>query len=241
LSGINFRERYVNLSRKFAHPAEARTEKVGTDAALKIMAGLGYPAVHHQGDDFFQVTSRGPRFKIHLNVVLKHGIVELIFGVYESEVPVLPVSGPWGVIARDAAHSERLRPPVFRNHEELAHILGEAFSIMEDLKRTLSGVAGPGAKAEEIVERKTPLLHKIDQLLIELNKRQAPSAQFFRAAADELENPLTSGEAIKRLRSCYSMTQYEVFSSAEEQLLEEIISLSRDPAHSPPSPSAPSC
>jgi hypothetical protein len=239
LTRIRFVERYADLSRRFAHSGEERSENLQKDAVMKIAMRLGYPVEHHKGDDFFQVVSEASPFRIHLNLALKHGAVELIFGVYQEDTAIAPLSGPWGVIARNAGLSnERIRLPVFRNHEDLTQILSEAFSVMEALKSELTGLRidakneqrSPDHQSRTIVDERlsAALREKIDRLLAAIDQRQDGPAEFLRTASRDLENPATAADAIERLRGCYSMTQYVSFSNAEMALFEEIISLCSD-------------
>jgi hypothetical protein len=102
------------------------------------MEELGYQGRYFKGGNFFQVAETSNRLKFHFNIVLKGGIVELIWGIWIDDKPQLQLSGPWGVIADSIGYENAIRKPIFRSYEDLKKILKEAFSIYEDFKREIS-------------------------------------------------------------------------------------------------------
>src|SRR5690349_4703966 len=98
---INFVDRYLNLSKQFHFDLKESMSNFSNDEILKIIEDLGYHGRYFKGDNFFQVAETGIRIKLHLNIVLKGGIVELIWGIWIDGKPQLELSGPWGAIADD--------------------------------------------------------------------------------------------------------------------------------------------
>jgi hypothetical protein len=64
---------------------------------------------------------------------------------------------------------------------------------------------------------------KFGKLINKLKSRNNNAYTFFEQLWIELNDPLTSEEAVKKLSSCFSITQYADFTPDEEKLLSEII------------------
>lgn len=64
---------------------------------------------------------------------------------------------------------------------------------------------------------------KIADLTRKLRERNNNAYKFFESILADLENENKSKEAIERLASCYSITQYADLTYEEEQMLGEII------------------
>jgi hypothetical protein len=137
---INFIDRYLKLSSEFRFELKDGYKNFTKDEVIRIIKELGYEANYLKKDDFFRIEQLVSPFKLHFNMTLKSGIVEFIWGVWERNLPILELSGPWGVLADNAGYDTPIRKPIFRNYEDLRFILGNAFSIYEDFKKELQTV-----------------------------------------------------------------------------------------------------
>ena len=71
------------------------------------------------------------------------------------------------------------------------------------------------------------LTKKLSELVFILKKRDNKSFVFFEKILEELETK-NAKQALEKLKTCYSITQYSNFHYNEEQLLEEIIEISNN-------------
>lgn len=140
LISINFVDRYLELSNEFHFELNNSFKDFTKEQVLMIFNQLGYEAKYLRVDNFFRVEQLVSPFKFHFNIVLKNGIVEFIWGVWKENIPILELSGPWGVLADNAGYDAPIRKPIFRNYEDLKIILGNAFSVYENFKKELQTV-----------------------------------------------------------------------------------------------------
>jgi hypothetical protein len=138
LSSINFVDRYLELSNEFRFEPSDSFKNFTKEQVLMIFNQLGYEAKYLRVDNFFRVEQLVSPFKFHFNIVLKNGIVEFIWGVWKENIPILELSGPWGVLADNAGYDTPIRKPIFRNYEDLKIILEQALSIYESFKKELT-------------------------------------------------------------------------------------------------------
>jgi hypothetical protein len=134
LEKIHFGSRYKKLSESFQFKENYTT--VSNDDVLGIINSIGHVALYEKKGNFYKLIDEFSTYKVQLNISLKYGNVELIWGFWTNEIPVLDISGPWGLIYRMVMNmEERILMPKYRNCTDLHEILKEAFSIYEDFKR----------------------------------------------------------------------------------------------------------
>lgn len=133
LTDINFCERYKLLSNKNQYADNNNT--IEQETVLNLIKSFGYEAKFNKSESFYKIVQKQNEFKFQFNISLKYGNIELIWGVWHKENILEDACGPWGVIYKLVLNSdERPLMPKFRNYEDLAEILKEAFSIYEDFK-----------------------------------------------------------------------------------------------------------
>jgi len=132
---IDFINRYLMLSKNYCFDLHESFENYSNEKVIEIINELGYQVKLKKCDNYFNIVEFYLPFKFQFNIVLRYGIVELIWGIWENKLPNLQLSGPWGVIADNLGYEHPIRKPIFRNYKDLQEILKEAFSIFEDFKR----------------------------------------------------------------------------------------------------------
>ena len=135
LQNIHFCERYKLLSEE--NQFSNNDKGLDSEIVLNLIKDLGYQAKFNKNESFYKVTQKQNEYKFQFNISLRHGNVELIWDVLETNVR-LNIGGPWGVVYKSVSNKEE-RPlmPKFRNYADLEAILKEAFSIYEDFKKEL--------------------------------------------------------------------------------------------------------
>ncbi|CAI9429304.1 DUF2513 domain-containing protein [Candidatus Ornithobacterium hominis] len=136
LNKIDFIKRYKDLSIQFNYELKESFEDYSRESALEIIKEFGYTVSYNKKENFYKIIERVENYKFQFNIVLKYGIVELIWTVWEDN-ELLQIGGPWGMIKYllDFNEEDKVKLPVFRNYEDLKEILMQAFSIYEDFKK----------------------------------------------------------------------------------------------------------
>jgi len=136
LNKIDFIKRYKELSTQFNYELKESFEDYSIENALEIMKEFGYTISYNKKENFYKIIEKRGSFKFQFNIVLKYGIVELIWAVWESN-ELLQIGGPWGIIKYllDFNEEDKVKLPVFRDYEDLKKILFQVFSIYEDFKK----------------------------------------------------------------------------------------------------------
>ena len=147
LNKIDFIKRYKDLSIQFNHELKESFEDYSRESALEIIKEFGYTVSYNKKENFYKIIEKVENYKFQFNIVLKYGIVELIWTVWEDN-ELLQIGGPWGMIKYllDFNEEDKVRLPVFRNYEDLKEILMQAFSIYEDFKKEVLKTFNKGNK-----------------------------------------------------------------------------------------------
>lgn len=118
LNKIDFIKRYKDLSIQFNYELKESFEDYSRESALEIIKEFGYTVSYNKKENFYKIIERVENYKFQFNIVLKYGIVELIWTVWEDN-ELLQIGGPWGMIKYllDFNEEDKVKLPVFRNYE----------------------------------------------------------------------------------------------------------------------------
>lgn len=211
---IDFKNRFDILFEKHSH--RNLFKKADPQMVQEIIEKLGYGCTYHKSGKFFKVDKAQSNLSLNLSTDI--GIVEFIL---DAIVDGEGTGGPFDYMCTFISDDENLKAPRFSSYEELEEILKEGFSIYEDIKREL---IGSGNQQSEENASKSILEEKLDDLITKLKESNKPSYQYFEDVLFDLNGQDQEG-ALKRLKSCFSITERANFTREETELLSEIIGL----------------
>lgn len=161
LTKIDFVNRYQKLSDKF-QTDESSFSNYNDSTVKEIIESYGYKVKFNKSEKFFKILEKENDYKFQFNIVLKYGIVELIWDVLENNQR-LSLGGPWGLITKLYMKNEVSIPlPKFCNYMDLKEILIDAFRIYEDFKHQLIKEHGIDYKVREISSTSESSLEIVD-------------------------------------------------------------------------------
>ena len=134
---IDFITRYENLSNHFSAdrtPEENCLIYIDGEEVMDIIRDLGYSPRFNTKEKFFKIEEEHiGEFVFGVHIILREGIVELVWVVKENGVLLL--GAPWGTYAKRLVNANyRIKPPVFGTYEDLEDILKITFRMYEEFK-----------------------------------------------------------------------------------------------------------
>lgn len=136
LKRIDFVNRYKNIVKKNSFHFNERFEKYSNGEVLSVISKLGYKAGYIKGENFFKIFEKVNAYEFQFNIILKGGIVQLVWDLTKDSVRQ-SLGGPFGLIISLYNGEEFSQKPLFRNYEDLNEILKESFTLYEDFKREI--------------------------------------------------------------------------------------------------------
>lgn len=125
-------ERYLKLAENHQFPIKELFKKYDNHKVVELIEALGYNAKYVKSENYFKVSFEdymGIRFQ--LNLVLKSGIVDIVFCVWWNDEVLTGV--PMSLLVKQMSATElETKKPLFRNYDEMNEILKEAFELYLD-------------------------------------------------------------------------------------------------------------
>lgn len=140
LEDMDFVEKYENLSKKYDMAKTLPDERLALydiDTVIDMFHELGYTAKYDKKEKFFQLKKWSrDEYSFGFNIGLEGGIAELIWVAWKRKEILLGM--PLSVYPRLLVDVNlRIKPPCFKNYDELEEILKEAFNMFEEFQEAL--------------------------------------------------------------------------------------------------------
>jgi hypothetical protein len=143
-TSINFYERYKKISEKAREGKNIADslEKIDKKIILDIFEKLGYSAKYVSKGNFFRILDENKDWQFNIHFSLKHGVIELIFGITELSENVKH-GGTAGSICEDILYqkgdttNESIKKPMFTSLNEFEEIARASLEIYEDMKKSI--------------------------------------------------------------------------------------------------------
>lgn len=137
---IDFIKKYEILSQRFNGeriPPDERLRYIDGEEVMAIITNSGYSSLFNDREKFFKVDEQIDALKFSVHIILRDGMVDLVWVVKENDELLL--GAPWSVYSRRLVGvNYRIKKPVFRTYEDLDDILKYTFDMYEDFKRVLT-------------------------------------------------------------------------------------------------------
>ena len=146
LIGINFVERYENISKQYNRERTPKGEELDYfdgDFLMEIVGLLGYKAQYDKREHFFYIDLEEiGHFRFGFHFAFEFGLLELIWVIYEGDKAIMgsPFSSyaKW-LISRDYI----ILKPVISSYDDFEQVMKIAFDMYEDFKQAfLKATAG---------------------------------------------------------------------------------------------------
>lgn len=146
LIGINFVERYENISKQYNRERTPKGEELDYfdgDFLMEIVGLLGYKAQYDKREHFFYIDLEEiGHFRFGFHFAFEFGLLELIWVIYEGDKAIMgsPFSSyaKW-LISRDYI----ILKPVISSYDDFEQVMKIAFDMYEDFKQAfLKAAAG---------------------------------------------------------------------------------------------------
>ena len=137
---MNFVKRYEELSKKFdavRTPSDEQLRQLDRKLVMEMIQDLGYVPQYDGRERFFKIKEEQvDPFAFGVHMILKYGLVELVWVVREKGVVLL--GDPWSVYSRRLIDPDyRIKMPIFGDYDDLEEILKISFDMYEDFKRAM--------------------------------------------------------------------------------------------------------
>ena len=138
LMDIGFIDRYKKLCEDY-NDFDNRMREVDLDMINKLLESFGYDYTYDSKEQFYKLVNEIDEFTFILQLVLKDGIVEPLLNIKFQENYYNPY-GRFDFIPKKMGvdfDRKRYNLPKYSSKQELEKILGQIFSIFEDIKNNL--------------------------------------------------------------------------------------------------------
>lgn len=146
LIGINFVERYENISKQYNRERTPKGEELDYfdgDFLMEIVRLLGYKAQYDKREHFFYIDLEEiGHFRFGFHFAFEFGLLELIWVVYEGDKVVL--GSPWTIYPRlMIARDYIIKYPIISDYVDFRDVMKIAFEMYEEFKQAfLKAAAG---------------------------------------------------------------------------------------------------
>jgi len=132
LREMNIVERYLSLVQSHRIPIKESFEKYDNQRVIEIIETLGYHVKYVKSENFFKIPFDAcMEARFQLNLILKYGIVDIVFCTWWKDEVLTGV--PMSLLVKRVSEDEiETKKPLFRNYDELNEILREVFVLYED-------------------------------------------------------------------------------------------------------------
>ena len=137
---IDFVRRYEVLSNKYSAERTASSNRliyIDGEEVMEMIQELGYIPMFDPKEKFYKIQQEQiESFKLCVHIILKDGMVDLVWVVKENEELLL--GAPWGTYSRRLIDGNyRIKKPIFGTYEDLEDIIKYTFDMYEDFKKSL--------------------------------------------------------------------------------------------------------
>ncbi len=136
---IDFFERVKKLSERYISDS---TEFIyDVNRILEILLELGYSAIYHNRESFFEITDEYGSYRIKFQISVEYGYLDAGWYVYKGNSLI------WGDVWQmlsidfDDRYEEKMKP-TFSSYEEMREILRETLMLYEDFKHVVLDMYG---------------------------------------------------------------------------------------------------
>lgn len=136
LESIDFISRYDNMSKKYNERDESF--KFQNDKLLQIAENIGHPINYSKTKEFSSEEDL-LGFKLKFGFTVRFHSLDFGLSVIH-EGRAIKSSAPWGFLVQlMTGGKKKVSKVMFKDYDDIAGILQEAFSIYEDIKKGLLG------------------------------------------------------------------------------------------------------